>query len=352
MRRLRYFYGNTWVGDHALDFHGEPRRMLRGSMLVGLLLAVYSVAGKFSPTAGVIALVAVAGLMPALFQASMRFRLANTSWRGMRFHFTGTVPGAYRALVPAALPAVVFIAVSVLGQQIADAAPDAGKDAVPDWINLTLGLSALITALMVPFFFWRLKQYQHGHYALGRIQTQLRSSAKAFYGLFLRSAGVSFLVLIGVIGIGFGLAMALGIGSPFGRGAAGSALAGAAVVMLIAVGVTVAYLAMIIVVQSFLTARLQNLLWTRTKSTEIRFESHLRLRALIGLTLKNWLLMMLTLGFYWPFAAVAKARLRLEAITVYTRRPVEDLAARAAVDGQADAAGDAAGDLFGLDFGF
>ena len=32
VRKLRYFYGNTWVGDHAFDFHGDPKRMLRGTL--------------------------------------------------------------------------------------------------------------------------------------------------------------------------------------------------------------------------------------------------------------------------------------------------------------------------------
>ncbi len=37
VRKPRYFYGNTWVGDHAFDFHGDPKRMLRGTLLVGLM---------------------------------------------------------------------------------------------------------------------------------------------------------------------------------------------------------------------------------------------------------------------------------------------------------------------------
>ena len=49
VRKLRYFYGNTLVGGHPLDFHGQPKRMLRGFLLVGVLVAIYSLAGKVSP---------------------------------------------------------------------------------------------------------------------------------------------------------------------------------------------------------------------------------------------------------------------------------------------------------------
>jgi uncharacterized membrane protein YjgN (DUF898 family) len=60
--------------------------------------------------------------------------------------------------------------------------------------------------------------------------------------------------------------------------------------------------------------------------------------------------MVLTLGLYWPFAAVALARIRLEAMslamTIDPQRLIDDASAA-----EGDAAGDAAGDLFGLDIG-
>ena len=66
--------------------------------------------------------------------------------------------------------------------------------------------------------------------------------------------------------------------------------------------------------------------------------------------MKNWLLIAITLGFYWPFARIAMARLRLQAVTVRTRLAPDDLVStlRERAD---DAAGDAAGDLFGIDIG-
>jgi uncharacterized membrane protein YjgN (DUF898 family) len=95
---------------------------------------------------------------------------------------------------------------------------------------------------------------------------------------------------------------------------------------------------------------MQNLLWTRTKSTRVRFESRLTARRMLGLTLKNWLLTLLTLGFYWPFAAVATARMKLEAVTVYTRSDPDQIVQRARLV-SGDASGDAAADLFGIDVG-
>jgi uncharacterized membrane protein YjgN (DUF898 family) len=97
-------------------------------------------------------------------------------------------------------------------------------------------------------------------------------------------------------------------------------------------------------------ARLQNLVWNGTRSEALGFRSQLKFRRLCGLTLKNWLLTLLTLGLYRPFAAVASARLRLEAVSIGCDEDPADWVA-AAHAGHADATGEIAGDFFGIDMG-
>jgi uncharacterized membrane protein YjgN (DUF898 family) len=95
---------------------------------------------------------------------------------------------------------------------------------------------------------------------------------------------------------------------------------------------------------------MQNLVWTKTGNAELRFMSNLRARSLLWVTLKNWLLIIITLGLYWPFAAVALARVRLEAVSIKSRAN-PDLLVSQVQPREGDAAGDAAGDFFGLDVG-
>ena len=340
VRRLRYFYGNTAVGGHTLDFHGEPKRMLRGLLLVGALLLLYSVAGKLSPTAGLIALLIVAGVWPALFRASQQFRMANTSWRGLRFRFNGELRGAYVAMLPLFVPgALTLAAVLFTGDGAAGRARSA--------LETLAGLTALAATLLFPLFLWLLKKYQHDHYALGQIQTELRTGAGSFYGLGLKTFGVAILTA----GVAMALATVLGGGGMLALatgGRRGAAAAAAAVAIMLAV--VVAYAAVVLVIQPYLTSRFQNLVWGRTASPDVRFDSDLRFWPLLRLTLKNWLLMLVTLGLYWPFAKIAVARMRLQAVTVHTRlAPDEWLGTlRQRAD---DATGDAAGDLFGIDIG-
>jgi uncharacterized membrane protein YjgN (DUF898 family) len=105
-----------------------------------------------------------------------------------------------------------------------------------------------------------------------------------------------------------------------------------------------------LVVGSYVGSRMQNLLWSNTHSAQIRMSSALRLWPLMRMSLVNWLLILLTLGLYWPFAKVRMARLKLEAVSVEVQGNVDEWVAQAAQDPRG-ALGDAAGDFFGIDLG-
>ena len=341
VRRLRYFHGNTLVGEHPFGFHADPRKMLRGYLLVALLLILYSAAGHFSATAGFAAFVILAAVWPALLKSSLQFRLANTSWRGLRFRFRGTLGGAYGAWLPFFVPGLVVVGALV-------AVPD--QQQPPAWYgSLTIAVMLGFLAV-VPWVWWRLKKYQHDHYAYAGEQTTLRTGVGSFYGVFAETVGIGAagMVAIGIVvallAVGFGVMAGLGgLGRGRGGGLALAALIGVLMFFL-------ALLAVQLVPRPYFTARMQNLLWSRTASRAVAFESRLRFWPLFGLTLKNWLLIVLTLGLYWPFAAVAMQRMRVEAVTLLLSVDPQRLVERAAAN-EGEAAGDAAGDLFGMDVG-
>ena len=172
MRRLRYFHGNTLVGGQALGFHGEPWKMLRGYALVAVLVLLYGAAGSVSPLSGALAALLLAALWPVLWHASLRFRLANTSWRGLRFAFTGSVGGAYRALLPVLMIPLAFAAApAFIGDGIGSAL-----------FAMAVGLIALASLPLTPYLAARVKRYQHGHYRYAGETTRLDAPVGAFYG--------------------------------------------------------------------------------------------------------------------------------------------------------------------------
>ncbi|SDP82431.1 Uncharacterized membrane protein YjgN, DUF898 family [Rhodoferax sp. OV413] len=335
VRRLRYFYGNTLVEGAALDFHGNPKKMLRGTLLVALLFGMYSVAGYFSNTTSLAALVLLVAVMPALLRASLQFRLAHTSWRGLRFHFNGNVVDAYQAMLPMYLPSVLIVGLITVTPGLEE-----GKE--PSWFWWAFLSIAALTALISPWSFAKFKQYQHNHYRFAHLQTRLTTTPGSFYKLSLKIIGMVFLVLI------FALVLIL-VGAFIVSFKPKVDLRAVTRAWLDFLPIVAALSAMVFV-QPYAIARTQNLVWNHTGNQDLQFQSDLRFKPMFWLTLKNWLLVLLTLGFYWPFAAVAIARIRLEAASIVTHIDPDTLLGQPAGSGSA-AVGDAAGDILGIDFG-
>lgn len=330
-RRLRYFYANTVVGGHPLVFHGDPRQMFKGFVLVLALFGAYTVATNTSVTATLIAVSAIGVLWPALFQRSMRFRLGNTSWRGLRMRFTGSVQDAYLALAPMVVVGVFGVASPLLQEQAADN---------KQWILWTAMASILVATVVLPIAFWRLKGYQHRNFGWGPIQTELRLRLQSLYWLGLKVAGIYVLLIVAIVFLGFGVfSVAMTSGD---KGGAASVLLGLGLIAVLIVVGPVAW--------AFITSRWQNLLWSATGNDAMGFSSALRASALLKVTLLNGLFLVLTLGLYWPFAVVAKTRLRLQAVALEFTTDPDTLVAQAVVDG-GGATGDAAADFLGVDVG-
>ncbi len=331
VRRLRYFHGNTLVDGHALDFHGSPVKMLKGYMLVGVLFILYSLAGQFSAVGGLIAFLIVVAVWPALLKSSMQFRLANTSWRGLRLRFKGSLADAYRALLPIFAPAVILIAANI---GVTDA------DTPPEWYMLIVASVTLVSLAVVPWLVWNFKRYQHDHYALATLQTTFNATRGSFYKLFFKGLGV-LLLPQAVLGVLVALAA---YNFKHGNGTGQGWLVALPFLALLV------FLAIAVSAIPYLTTRLQNLVWNGTSNKSLRFLSTLRFRSLLWLTLKNWALVIVTLGLYWPFAAVATARMRLEAVRIEMREDPQALVSQMQAQ-EGDAAGEAGGDLFGFDIG-
>jgi len=345
VRRLRYFHGATEVGGHPLSFHADPWKMLRGYLLVVVLFAAYGVAGQFSPVAGLVAFCIIAALWPALWHSSLRFRLANTGWRGLRLHFTGSRGGAYRALAPGFALALVLVAgTALLPAEGVEPGTPAQALGPGFWL---VGLLPLLMALATPALLWLMRRYQQGHLALGAEETRFEVGMGRFYGLGLRVLGLTMLAAF-VAGL---LAALLAFGSGMGGNAGGAGEPpSVANLLFMLVPVLVVFVVFQAAIGPYFISRLQNLVWNGTRSAHLRFESALRFRALAALTLRNWLLIVITLGLYFPFAAIATARLRLQAVALVSTLHPDALFSQVERMSES-AAGDAAADIAGIDLG-
>jgi uncharacterized membrane protein YjgN (DUF898 family) len=99
VRRLKYFYGSTWLDGHNFDYVANPISILKGRLIVVGILVAYNLLVNFvSPFFGLLA-IAYLIFLPWLVNKSLSFNARMTIYRNVRFGFRGSLGKAFKALV-------------------------------------------------------------------------------------------------------------------------------------------------------------------------------------------------------------------------------------------------------------
>jgi uncharacterized membrane protein YjgN (DUF898 family) len=94
VRTYRYFRGNTFLAGHPFDYHASPVRILIGRLIALTVLVGYGFSERIHPAVAAIWGLFFLFITPWLVVSSVRFNARNTSYRNVRFNFTGTTGGA------------------------------------------------------------------------------------------------------------------------------------------------------------------------------------------------------------------------------------------------------------------
>lgn len=336
LRKLRYLANATQLDGHSLQFHGKPWPLLRGYLLLGALAFAVNVAIQVSRPAAVVAIGSMVMLTPALWRTALRFRLANTSWRGIRFQFTGSWAGAYLPFVVVSGPALAFGAVLATASLHAPAHADFETLLIQTGLGSFMGICMALTVLLMPAGLYLLKRYQHSHYRFGPWQTQYKGTLASFYkpfAMLLVGACVLFtLFLLRDI-----LSRSPSIGLMLSS-------------TLLAVVSFVAFLIYYISVIPYLKVAQFKAAWGPTITQDQRVNCNLQALSFVLLTLKNNLLTGFTLGLYWPVAQMNVLQAKVESLRIASRVPLSEAVAQLQAQ-DIESSGEAAVDLFGIDFG-
>ncbi len=292
VRRLRYFYNNTRFAGSSFDFHGSPIAILKGRLIAVALIALIKV-----PYVGLVMVLVYLCALPWLLYRSMRFHLANTSYRNVRFAFLGDAGGAYKAFL---LPLGVVLAAGVVSGVIAVL--------VSRGLGLVLGGITLLAFYGIgPYLQYRMRRYVTDGARAGTSEFGLHIGAGQYYAVYAVALG--FMIALGVVG---SLVFALTIGTSVATIAMGGAQLGTGMMILLAVLVPIFYLAML-AIGPLIVAMLQNTVWSGTSLADQRFHSALAVPNYMLVWVGVTLLTIITLGLYRPFAVVKLAKLRIEA---------------------------------------
>lgn len=293
VRRLRYFYNNTRFAGSSFDFHGSPLAILKGRLIAVLLIVLIKV-----PYVGLAALLLYFRALPWLLYRSLRFHLANTSYRNVRFAFMGDAAGAYKALL---LPLGIVIVAGIIGGLLMFVSKILGA--------VVLGVAVLALYGIGPYLQYRMRRYYTEGARAGASAFAFHLSAGQYYVVYLVALG--FMIALGVIA-------SVVVGVTIGMDITNIMASGGSLPMakMMAIGVLVAgfYLALL-AVGPLIIAMLQNTVWRGTALADKRFNSTLAVPSFMLTWLGVTLLTVVTLGLYRPFAAVTLAKMRIEAMS-------------------------------------
>lgn len=304
VRREQYFHGNTRIGGASFGYHALPMAILRGRLIAVAALVAFQVSGLLSILLNWALVIFFFVATPWVIVRALRFRLANTSHRGIRFRFHGTMAEA--ALVYLGLPLLTV---------------------------LTLGALA-------PFALQRQTQFKVAGAAFGTTRFGFTASPGAYY----RVVATTALLVVAILAAGAApiLMFLAQNGWKPEPGVTPPALAIFAAVA--------AYLAVILVVGPLFQVRMQNLVWNGSTLGPHRFASDQRYASFFPLQLVNAILTVATVGLFRPFAIVRIARYRAEHLTLVPGASLDAFLTDAAAG--ASATGEEFAELFDFDIGF
>ncbi len=303
VRKTRYFYDSTRLAGASFEYHGNPMAILKGRLIALVLIGGYQIVFKFSVVLGFIALLLVIFLLPWLVWKSMQFRLYNSSYRGIRFGFRGSLGKTYFAF-------------------------------------LLLPLLTMMTAyLLMPLAHQQIKKFQHEESRFGSTHFSFHATPENFYKTYL----IGFLIVFGgvlAIGIAFG-------GTIAGIFAAGGAKkSGAAGIALIGLAIFAVYLWIVMSFPIFLTL-IQNLIWRNTRLGKHQFRSDMKWGKVVSIALTNLFGIFLTLGLFIPFAQIRSIKYRIESMSLIPDSSLDHFISDS--QAQTSATGEGVADLLGFD---
>lgn len=279
VRREQYLHRHLRLDDSAFDYHGSPLAILKGRLLVAALLVVYSAARLLPAPLPALLFAAAALLFPWMIVRSLQFRAANTSFRGLRFGFRGTY-----------------------------------REALLTYLGYGL-LTVLTLGLALPLLLWRQKKFLVSNLDYGAHVFGFYATRRMFYRALWLPTLLLFL--------------------PFGGLIAALVWLGAkpvvTVVMMLVVTKVIAPLSFAALAffqfLIFPYARMAalNVAWSNTRVDGISMNCRLGFGGYGATHVSNWLLTLLSLGLFWPWAVVRMIRYRTRHFSLDTAGALDGL---------------------------
>lgn len=321
VRNKRYFYGNTRLDGSSFDYLASPLQILKGRLIMVAFFVAYALCSSFYPTLAGLFVLAMFVITPWIVIRALAFNARNSTYRNVRFNFTGQL-----------------------------------WEAVKIYVFLPLGTLFTLGSL-IPYNAFRIKQFVVDHSSYGQSRFGFEGTKGAYYqayGLALLLGLPMFLGLAAFTG-----AIVYGVATTIGQGEAASEAAAAALIQswmveyasfldwLPVIAITASVLA--VIGYTYLTTRLQNYAYNNTKVDEHRFHLDLNLWRVLWIRLSNLAVIALSIGLMIPWARIRMARYQIERMSLIPHGDLDTLVSEQ--QGKVGAYGEELGDGMDVDLG-
>ncbi len=252
VRRKQYFYGNTQVTGAGFRYLADPVAILKGRLIVFVFFIISTTAGEFIPFLMNIIMLVFLIFLPWLVVRSLMFNARNSSFRNIRFNFTGTYGQAAKVYL-------LFPILSVL----------------------TLGI-------LFPYAYFRQKQFVVENSSYGTTPFCFHATAKDYYRIIFQ-----FLIPLLIFG-------------------AAAVIAGILFAPFSALIIMVLYL----YAMAYFSVKTTNLIYSSSTLADHRFFADLGIKDYALIIFTNTLATVFTLGFFYPFAVVRTMKYKIDHVAL------------------------------------
>jgi uncharacterized membrane protein YjgN (DUF898 family) len=309
VRRMRYFYGNTILDGHGFEYHAKPIQILKGRLIIFAAYVVFLVVIRAVPFLAILALpLAIVGL-PWIIVKARTFQMRVTSYRNVRFNFHGDYGGAMAAFV--------------------------------GWYFIT----AITLGILFPLWLHKRVSYTLGYAAYGKTQFRFVTPSGRFFAFCYGTA------LMSALAYGLFIYVLFKTGAmnpdPESTRATPGELA-----HMIGIGgflTLIAIAAAGMGIWGFYQSRFAYASFGGLEIGNARVVSNQQAGSLAWIEITNLLGMVCTLGLFYPWAKVRKARYMLGQTSLDTAGGLGEF--QAAQNEAGEALGEELGEFFDVDFG-
>jgi uncharacterized membrane protein YjgN (DUF898 family) len=312
VRRMRYFYGNTFLDGQSFDYHAKPIAILKGRLIIFGAYVLFVLAIQAVPLLIFPLIIAMIFGIPWIIMKARRFQMRVTSYRNLRFNFHGDYNGAMGAFV--------------------------------GWYFLT----ALTAGIIFPKWLHRRVEYTLDNTAYGKTRFRFVTPSGRFWGFCYATAGMTFIAYLLLIAV-------VSVSAKAGAGAGGTFdPEGSPLQLFSFLGVTGVLMVLLVAaagmgIWGFYQARFANAAWGGIEIGRSKVVSQQEAWPLAWIEITNVLGMICTLGLFYPWAKVRTMRYQLQHTSLDTAGGLAEFEAARGEAGEA--LGEELGEFFDVDFG-